>query len=426
MKQCILVIFVDSLMSSDYSMLKELDNFKYIISKGTIVNKVYNQYPNLKAPASASILTGELPYRHGIYFDSNDIYVRKYREKEYEDIRVPTLLDLLKKNGNKIGIISWPTMGNSGFKYNFNQINSEKLSNVCKSILKGSSFYMAKNIYKYSDIFKINMQPECDNFYSILAMELLERKSANVIFMGYDHLSYVRKRYLRDSDNTYEALKSIDKKIGDLIRWCDNKNILDNMTLCIASSGGFNDLKNVININYAFSKHDLLNFNNKQSIKNYVAYAHCAGGSAFIYLKNPNNMNEYGKVKVFLNSFLESNSQYIKGVYESYGYENSDLDNFSFRLEAQPNCIFDGGFKKESIIEEFNLNICSLNSKVKSYCGYSNTDGDSTGVFIGYGNKVKVGNRVERCDIIDIAPTIASFMDLNFECSGKIIKGMKV
>ena len=426
MKQCILVIFVDSLMSSDYSKLKELDNFKYIISKGTIVNKVYNQYPNLKAPASTSILTGELPYRHGIYFDNNNISVRKYRQKEYEDIQVPTILDLLKNNGNDISVISWPVMSNSGFKYNFNQINSEKISHVYKSILQGSSLYMSKNLFKYSSFFKINMQPECDNFYSILAMELLEKRSSNVIFMGFDHLAYVRKRYMRDSDNTYEALNSIDKRIGDIIHWCDNKNILNNLTMCIVSSGGFHDLKYTININYAFSKYDFLTLNKKMSIKNYVAYAHCDGGSAFIYLKNPNNINDYGKVKVFLNWFLENNSKYIKDIHETHGYDSFDLNSFSFRLEAKPNCIFDGGFNKKDIIEEFNLNACSLNSKIKCYGGYSNLDENSTGLFIGYGNKVKIGNKIQRCDIIDIAPTISSFMDLNFECSGKIIKGMKV
>lgn len=427
MKQYIVVIFVDSLTSSDYSKLRELDNFKYIISKGTVVNKVYNKYPNLKAPASTSILTGELPYNHGIYFDNNKISIKKYREKEYEDIRVPTILDLLKKEGNDIGVISWPIMDNSRFKYNFSNITSESITGVFKSVLRGSSTYMIKNIYKYSKIFKINMQPECDNFHSILAMELLENKSSNVIFMGYDHLSYVRKRYLNDSEHTYSALESIDRKIGDMLKWCDNKNILSNLTMCIVSNGGYYDLKHIINLNYAFLKHDLLSVKKKYSLKNYISYAHCEGGSAFIYLKNPNNINDYGKVKVFLNWFLENNSEYIKSIHESHGYESSYLNNFSFILEAKPGCIFDGSFNKKEIIEEFNLNVCSLNSRIKSFGGYVNNQGENnSGVFMGFGNKVQIGNKIKKCDIIDIAPTICSFMDLDFKCTGKAIKEMKI
>ena len=426
MKQCILVMFVNSLMSSDYFTLKEFDNFKYIISKGAVVRKVLNQYPNLKAPASTSILTGEFPYRHGIFFDNFDICVRRYREKEYEDIRVPTILDLFKENGNNVSVISWPIMGNSNFKYNFMNIKSTKFHDIVRGILKGSSFYMLKNILKYSNILKVNMQPENDNFSSILAMELLEKRKSNVIFLNFNHLDYARRRYYENSENTIDALKSIDRRVGDFLSWCDNKNILKDLTMFVVSNGGVYDCKNSININYAFLKNDLLSINNRGKIKNYIAYAHCDGGSAFIYLKNPNNANDYGRVKVFLDDFVKKNSNFIKDVYETHGYESFDLNNFSFRLEGKPNCIFDGGVNKVSFVEEINLDTCFLNSKVnRSFSGYSNEYENSSGMFISYGNRVSEGIEIEKCSIVDIAPTIASFMDLRFESSGKVIKGIR-
>ncbi len=422
MKQCMVVIYINSLMSSDYDILKELDNFKYIISKGAVVKKVTNQYPNLKAPATTTILTGDFPDCHGIFFNNFINFLPRYREKQYEDIRVPTILDLFKEYKHKVGLINWPISDYSKFKRNFVHINSSSFSSIAKGILRGSSFYMIKNILKYSNILKLNIQPEQDNFSSILAMELLEEKKCNVIFMSFDHLDYVRKRYSVDSEYTLKALKEIDKKIGDLISWCKNKNILDSLTLNIVSNGGPYDCKYVVNINYALFKNDFFKLN-KGKIKNYIAFAKCDGGSAFIYLKNPNNLNEYGRVKVFLDDFVRKNIKFLKKVYE-VDSNNLDFNGFSFRLECNPNCIFDETLIKNYIIEEFDLSLCDVNSKIsRSFLGYANEE-NSNGLFISYGNRVRRGIEIDECSIIDIAPTIASFMNLDFKCNGNVIKAI--
>lgn len=426
MKQCILVIFVNSLMSLDYDMLKELDNFKYIISKGTIVKEVINDYPNLRIPVSTTILTGELPHKHGIYFDDFNVEVRRYREKEYENIQVPTILDLFKENGNDVSVISWPVMGYSNFKYNFMDIKSTRFSDISKGILRGSSFYMMKNIFKYSKVLKINTHPEHDNFSCILGMELLESRKSNVIFMSFNHLDYVRRRYSKDSEQVYDALKSIDKKIGDILSWCDNKNLLNNLTLSIVSNGGVYNYKNSININYAFYDNGLITCNKKWKIKDYISYAHCNEALSFIYLKDPNNANDYGRVKVFLEEFSKNNSSFINKVYESHEFESYDLNNFSFVVESKPGCIFDSEINREKYIQKADLSKCALTSKVnKSVSGYSSEYENSRGIFLSYGNKVREGVYIHRCNAVDIAPTISSFMDLDFKCSGHVIKKIK-
>lgn len=424
MEQCILVIFINSLMSSDVEIMKELDNFKYIISNGSIVKKVKNHYPNLKNSVTTTILTGELPYKHGIYLNDLNVKVRNYRHKEYEDIRVPTILDLFKENNNNVSLISWPNMGYSDFKFNFSEINSVKMKDIFRGIVKGSSFYMLKNIYKYINILKIGIQPEEDNFSSILAMELLESKKSNVIFLTFNHLDYVRRRYGLNYEYSVNALKSIDRKIGDLIVWCDNKNILNNMTLSIVSGGAPYECRNIINLNYIFIKNDLLTINKKGRILNYIAYAHCEGGSAFIYLKNPNNINDYGKVKVFLEDIVKKYSKYIKCVYETSDYEKFNLNEFSFRLEAKSNSIFDEKLNTTNFVEEASLSNYASFKVNKCFYGYSGDYNNSNGVFINYGNKIRRGIEINECDIVDIAPTIASFGNLDFISSGRVIKNI--
>lgn len=420
MKRCILVICVNSLMSSDYEIIKELDNFKYVISQGAVVKRVKNQYPNLNKPVSATILTGESPFKHGIYSDNCDILVRRYREKEYDDIHVNSILDLFKSNKNKVSTIYWPNMGYSSFKYNFSNI--ENIRDVFRGIVKGSSFYMLKNMIKYSDVIKLDMQPDLDNFSSILAMELLEKNKSNVIFLTLNHLDYIRKRYGFNRDRDLEALISIDKKIGDIISWCDNKGVLDGLTLSLVSGGGPYEGKHRININHLFLKNNMILVNKKGKIIDYLCYAHCEGGSALIYLKDINNINDYGKVKVLLEDFINTNGQYIKNIYETIDYEKFDLNNFCFRLEAQSNCIFDGGLNKTECIENIESSVHTSSKVDKCFYGYCGNSINSNGLFINYGYKINKGVEVEACNLIDIAPTIASFMDLEFKCSGNIIR----
>lgn len=422
MEQCILVICINSLMSSDYEIIKELDNFKYVISQGAIVRRVKNQYPNLKNPVSVTILTGELPFKHGIYSNSFDILIRRYREKEYDDIYVDNILDLFRSKKNKVSTIYWPNMGYSRFKYNFSNIDNIK--DIFRGIVKGSSFYMLKNIIKYSDVIKLDMQPELDNFSSILTMELLESNKSNVIFLTLDHLDYIRKRYGFNREMELDALSSIDRKIGDILSWCDNKNILNNLTLSLVSGGGPYEARYKVNINYIFLKNNMISVNKKGRIMDYLCYAHCDGGSALIYLKSINNINDYGKVKVFLEDFVNNNSEYVKGLYETIEYEKFDLNNFCFRLEAKSNCIFDGGFNKSDYVEEVVSSI-HTNSKVdKCFYGYCGNSNNSNGMFINYGYKINSGIEIDECNLIDVAPTIASFMDLSFNCSGNIIRGI--
>ncbi len=427
MKQHILVIFVNSLMSSDYGFLNQFDNFKYIISSGAIVKRVFNDYPSLKSPAIISALTGEFPCSHGICFDNFNVRVRRYRKKFYEDIRVPTVLDMIGKYGNEVAVISLPVMQRGMFRYNFSKIDSSRFKDVIGGILYGSSVYMLKNIFKYSDVLRIGIQPENDKFSSILAMELLESRKANVIFMELDQLSYVRGRYSQSSDErTLEAIGNLDRKLGDLFSWCDNKGILNSLTMFIVSNGGMYDHRTSININYAFLKNGFLSMSKGKRVKDYIAYAHCDGGSSFIYLKRPNSISDYGKVKVFLNDFAKENSEFISDVYESYGYDSLDLNNFSFILEGKPGCVFQDKVNAEDFIENIDIFNYPLNSNVnKSFYGYSGKYENSNGLFIGYGNKVNGGMCVDKCNIIDVAPTIASFMDLEFKSSGNVVRDMK-
>ena len=426
MKQCVLVIFIDSLMSTDFEILNELDNFKCIVSKGFSVKEVINSYPNLSSSVSTSILTGKLPYYHGIYFnDFDNVCVRRYRNKEYEDIKAPTILDVFKDNGYDVGLLSWPVTGYSGFKYNFSDIRSLKFRGLIRSILKGSPFYMLKNIHKYIAVLKIGIQPESDNFYSILSMELLENRKSNAIFMSLGNLGYVRRRYSLGSDKSFEALKNIDNKVGDIINWCDNKGIIQDLSMFIVSNGGSKMCEYSININYALFKGGFINLNKNKHIGNYIAYAHCDGGSAFIYLKRSCSNNDYGRVKVFLEDFVKQNSKFVKFVEETYDYKNFDLDSFSFRLESKINCVFDSSLDKDEVIDKVDLSLYSASSNInKFFHGYSG-EKESNGVFIGYGNNIKEGICIDSCDIVDIAPTIVSSAGLNFNSSGKVIDVFK-
>ncbi|BAK80678.1 alkaline phosphatase family protein [Candidatus Arthromitus sp. SFB-rat-Yit] len=424
MKQYLLVVFVNSLISRDYDMLKEFENFNYIISKGSVVRKVKNQYPNFKNPVNTTILTGEFPEKHGIYFNNYNVKVRKYRHKEYEDIQSPNILDLFKSEGNNVSLISWPNMGYSNFKYNFSDINnSVNIKDLFRGIVKGSSFYMLKNIFKYSSVLRVGIQPDSDNFSSILAMEILESKKSNVIFMNLDHLDYVRQRYgMNCEKNSLDALRNIDRKLGDLLVWCDNKNILNNLTISLVSGGGPCECKYIININYIFLKNGLISVNKRGRINNYIAYAHCEGGSAFIYLKQPNNINDYGKVKVFLDDIMKKYSNYIKAVYEVSEYERFDLDEFSFRIQGNIFCIFSEELNKSEFIDDMTQSLYISDRINKSFYGYSNDYENSQGIFINHGYRIKKGVELNECSLVDIAPTIASFMKLDFRSSGRIIK----
>ncbi len=104
--------------------------------------------------------------------------------------------------------------------------------------------------------------------------------------MNFNHLDYVRQRYgINYGQTSFDALRDIDRKIGDLLAWCDNKNILGNLTLSLVSGGSPCECKYIININYMFIKSGLLSVTKSGRIDNYIAYAHCEGGSAFVYLK---------------------------------------------------------------------------------------------------------------------------------------------
>ncbi len=64
-----------------------------------------------------------------------------------------------------------------------------------------------------------------------------------------------------------------------------------------------------------------------------------------------------------------------------------------------------------------------INEKInKSFYGYSNDYENSQGMFINYGYKIRQGIELSECNLVDIAPTIASFMGLDFRSSGRIIR----
>ncbi|MEG2290487.1 MAG: ectonucleotide pyrophosphatase/phosphodiesterase [Clostridium sp.] len=418
-----IIISLDALKATDFELMKSLPNFSKCIENGAVARNVKSIYPSLTYPAHTTIVTGNYPKNHGVVnnklLQPEKIKPDWFWFKKY--VNSPTLYDIAKENNFTVASIFWPVSGKSSIKYNMPEIfsNNKYVTQEMISMLTGSPIYQYKMDRKFGYIRDGFSEPKLDNFAVASAVETITNYKPNLLLLHLLDLDSQRHGYGTNSKEATAALTRHDKRIGEIISALKDANIYENTSIVILSDHGFQDFDKSITLNTLFKNQNFITTDKKGTITNWDVYIKSCDGSACVYIKDSQNEKLKAKVKNILVALMMDSSNGIEKI-----YENSEIialggdPNATFMLEALDGFAFSDKITKTLVSPIENSNGSSIGTH-----GYHPNKPDIDTLFIGCGPGFKSNVNLPHMNLIDIAPTLARVLELNFPtCDGQVVE----
>ena len=425
--QYLIVISYDAFSKDNWEAASKKPNLAKLITNGSSTNRVKSVYPTLTYVIHSSYVTGMYPKTHKVYHNNplqpfvpeNDQDWHWFRK----DIYSPTVYEAARSANLKTAGLLWPVTGKAqAIKYNIPEIRAVRWENQALKVLtNGSPLFSIGMELKYGKHRKGIEQPYLDDFITLCAVDTIKKKTPNLLFMHLIELDDTKHLNGTKGPHIEEAINRMDRRIGDIMQAVKERGIEDKTTYLIVGDHGQLDVRYKINLNTLFKKHGLIYeeepFYGQPTRKDWRAYVQGAGGAAYIHFR-PNDKEARELAMRLIHEFAENEANGIEAIYGRAELKELHVDDrFDFMLEAKEGYAFEDNDEGEVIVD------LHAQGKVYATHGYSPEKPDYTSNLIISGPRIKSGYDIGDACVIDIAPTIASILNIPFnECDGRALK----
>jgi predicted AlkP superfamily pyrophosphatase or phosphodiesterase len=225
----------------------------------------------------------------------------------------------------------------------------------------------------------------------------------------------------RDGDSVRLALQCNDRAIGDIMEAVKQSGLQNSTAIIIVGDHGFCTINQLMRPNML--------------IKDISAKFIAAGGSAFLYTKpgtTETNENIITAVKKELNALPKDKRKLFRYV------EKTELDIMGadssaiFAITAVPGLVFSGAITKAAVTNNGPGTLIQQNPlegvfipTTGGHHGYDPNIPDMWTGFIAAGAGINKGGKIKQLCVTDIAPLIATLLNINFTCpDGKLPEGV--
>ncbi|MFY0255198.1 alkaline phosphatase family protein [Chitinophaga sp. 30R24] len=394
-------------------------NLRFLKNGGAYAEGVRGVFPTLTYPSHTTIITGAMPARHGIYYNTmfSDFGSTNtwYREEKF--IQTPTLWDAVHEVGMTSACVSWPVSVGAPVDYNVPESWENDRNgtvsinpNVAPAGLFEEIQQNATGKLSYSQMNLNNLA--IDENLSRMAAYLLKKYKPNFTTLHIVCVDHAEHNTGRNGEEVKKALASADHAVSNILEAIQAAGIADSTTIIITGDHGFSDIHTSIAPNVLLAQHGLIPAGRDKD--GWKAMFHSAGGAAFLHLKNKNDNKTLAKVQAILDSVPAA----VKRMYRIVG--RKELDS----IGADPHAVL-----AIAAIEGVSISGSATGDLVKP--GHGGTHGFfpdfahiETG-FIAYGAGISQGTVIPKMGLEDIAPVITKLLGLPFTApDGVLLPGI--
>ena len=380
-------------------------------AEGVAAEGVVGVFPSVTYPSHTSMVTGALPVRHGIMnnqpFDPNGQTGRWYWHERA--IAVPTLWDAARAVGAKTAAFSWPVTEGAPIDYFVPEVwalEGDPLAPMRAGTTPiGLWQELAQNATGSLD--SARFSPDYmsrDDIGGAAGAYLFETYRPSLLavhLLAVDHFAHADGR---DSHRVRLAVAAVDRAIAAIREAVERTGVADRTAFVITGDHGFVELHTIVAPNVWLEQAGLLE--DRPDRGDWRAAFHTSGGSALLYLRDPDDTAALAGVRAALASVPDRIARKYRIV------ERDELD----RLGADPDIVLAlSGVLGVTFSSRASGD--ALGPASGGTHGYVPTDFDEihTG-FIGWGaGFVEGGRMIHRMRLVDVAPTIARLLGWSFD-----------
>lgn len=267
----LVIISLDAAFAADSDFLLSLPNLGNLAREGVFCSQVKTVYPTLTYPIHTSLLTGCYPDRHGIgHNEPFNPDLRPGRRPWYWDekhIRTDTLFSQASRAGRECAAILWPVTGHSRhIRWNFPEVLALPGENQALKVLRyGSTGWLLMNELRYGRKRKGTGQPDLDDFAVLVTETLINRQYApgerlgrardiqpsrrsqarhmpDLLALHLADLDAMRHRYGVFSEEARGALQRLDARVGRIVDALKAREAMKDTILAVVSDHGQADI----------------------------------------------------------------------------------------------------------------------------------------------------------------------------------------
>ncbi|MEY8349897.1 ectonucleotide pyrophosphatase/phosphodiesterase [Bacillus cereus] len=426
----VIILSFDCLSALDLPILQELPHFRSFIKQGAIAKKVEAIYPSVTYPSHATIVTGNYPNKHGVV---NNTLLQPGRESPdwhwyRRSIKGTTLYDEARKANLTTAALLWPVTGRAKIDYNLPEIfpNRPWQTQVLVSLFSGSPLYQLDLNHRFGHIRNGLSQPELDDFVLASAVYTIQTKKPNVMFVHFTDLDTQRHYHGFSSKETVAAIHRHDERLGKIIQALKDSNIYQECTIIALGDHSALSENKAIQLNVLFRERGLISVNKKGNLIDWKAYCQSCDGSAYIHVKDKNDIQTIQTVQHLLEELLQNKQNGIEFILHDEDAKERGADgNCLFMLEAREGYYFTQNHTGDFIKEIVEKDVTPSKKYTFGTHGYSPTKPNYETIFMAAGKGIRQGTSIPYMRLIDEGPTIARLLGLHLgETDGNVIEDL--
>lgn len=413
------VVFIsyDAFSQDNFNKAKKLPNLSRLIKNGIYTSNLNSVYPTLTYVVHSTLVTGVYPNKHGVIHNNPfQPFIEEKNQEWYwfrDNIKAPTIYDAIKDAKMTTAGIMWPVTGKSSIKHNLPEIVAINDENQMLKIVKnGSPLFTISMGLKYGKTLQGIKQPYLDNFSTLCAMDTIKNHRPNLLLLHLIDLDDAKHRNGTDSKEVDEVLVRMDKRIGRIIKSANDAGIYDDTVFIVSGDHGQIDINYKVHLNNLLKENNLI-YEESGELK-WRAYLQTGGGSAYLHIKD--NDKEAERIALGI-----LNEAMILG---KYGIDRiitrEELDNLhvhksiNYMVEAKVGYSFE-----ESLSDIIIKDLKKLDIKHATHGYLPEKDNYKCNLIIS-GNIIKSDYEIGSVNMVDIAPTIAKMLGVEFpNCDGR-------
>ena len=407
----VIIISLDSVFEADFERLTSMPIIQELIDNGAYSNEVTTVYPSITYAIHTSIITGTYPDKHGVYHNQPLQPGVDTKCKEWfwyqENVKVPSLFDLLNENQYTVANIIWPVTGNGNMTYNLPQIFAVEGENqVIKTLKSGTPLFIIEEYLKYGDLLGDGEQPKLDKFTTAVAVDTIKNKKPNFLTLHLISVDTFRHDYGVNSSKVDDAFELHEKAIEKIVQATKEAGTYESTTFVITTDHGQIDVSQNVYLNNILQREGYIT-ETEEGIE-YKAIAQSTGLGAFIHIKDHDPLIKT-EITQLLENLMHDKNYGIEKVYTQEELKKLHASSeYDLAIEAMPGYQF-----KDS------LNQKDFEKTTGANHGYSPLKEGYKNIFIISGSKIKDNYNLGPINIVDIAPTISELLGFEFyECDG--------
>ncbi|MFE8697886.1 alkaline phosphatase family protein [Cytobacillus sp. FJAT-53684] len=423
-----IVISFDCLSALDFSYIHTLPNFQRVFQKGSYARNVETIYPSVTYPCHATIVTGNYPNRHGVV--NNTLLQPGVSSPDWNwfrrSIKGTTLYEEAYKAGLTIAALLWPVTGKAkSIQYNLPEIfpNRPWQNQIFVSLMSGTPSYQWELNRRFGHLRNGLNQPELDDFVLESTVHTIKIKKPNLLLVHFTDLDTMRHNYGVFSNEATGAIYRHDQRLGRILDALEESGKAEETTIVILGDHSALDVNKAIHLNIVFREKNLMTVDLNGKIKDWKAYCNGCDGSAYIYLKDPNDLETKEAVKEILDELMVDPDNGIEKVMsgEEAGRKGADA-TCAYMIEARKGYYFLEHHHGEYLKHISHEDVWKNNKYMLACHGYSPEKPDYTTFFLASGKGILPNEVISSMRLVDIGPTLARLLGLNLgQTDGKVI-----